>query len=176
MTAAVRAVDLALREDFGFSNLLWVFSGRRGVHCWVSDARARALAPDQRSAVAEYINIARNKDGNAMKTQHPNWKRAYQSLASLFVPVILDRQGYGRGEGWKNIVTKLDPQSSKDRDLLIELSENMDHSVEQIWNEVISMGKKGRFSRPDAPQEVIMTYLYPRLDIHVSKSRRVSCG
>jgi DNA primase small subunit len=48
MTMAVKTVQRALTEDFGFQSIVWIYSGRRGVHCWVCDPSARALSNEER--------------------------------------------------------------------------------------------------------------------------------
>jgi DNA primase small subunit len=58
-------------DDFGFQRLLWVFSGRRGIHCWVSDQAAMELSDDQRRAIVNYIDIIRGGANQEKKVNLP---------------------------------------------------------------------------------------------------------
>ena len=53
----MRIIDRVLRQDFGFKHLFWVYSGRRGVHCWVSDKRARKMTSEARKAIVGFLEV-----------------------------------------------------------------------------------------------------------------------
>ena len=57
MGMAIQVMDQGLKEDFGFKNIAWFYSGRRGVHAWVCDESARKLTDAGRSAVATYFEV-----------------------------------------------------------------------------------------------------------------------
>ncbi len=51
VTMSIKVVDTALREDFGFEHIMWVYSGRRGAHAWISDKVAREMDDEKRKAL-----------------------------------------------------------------------------------------------------------------------------
>ncbi|XP_028115476.1 DNA primase small subunit-like isoform X3 [Camellia sinensis] len=67
MTVAVKVIDTTLRDDFGFNHVLWVYSGRRGVHCWVCDEKARRLNNEQRAAIADYFRVYKGNENSHKK-------------------------------------------------------------------------------------------------------------
>lgn len=70
---SIKVIDAALRQDFGFKHLLWVYSGRRGAHCWVSDKRARLMNDQKRKAVAGYFELPKGgaKGGKKLNLRRP---------------------------------------------------------------------------------------------------------
>ncbi|OSX71470.1 hypothetical protein BU14_0530s0010, partial [Porphyra umbilicalis] len=100
MATAVRVIDEALGADFGFRHRLWVYSGRRGVHCWVGDARARRLSNEARGAVAEFLALRFEERANLGRRQtelttplHPALARARREVCEpTFLSFVLGEQ------------------------------------------------------------------------------------
>lgn len=97
ITMAIKVVDTALREDFGFEHILWVYSGRRGAHAWVGDHRARNLPDDRRKAIAGYLELVKGNDKsgkrvNVKRPLHPHVARC-QTLGATFQPDDTHRPG-----------------------------------------------------------------------------------
>ncbi|KAK1347583.1 hypothetical protein LUQ84_3476 [Hamiltosporidium tvaerminnensis] len=54
--SAIKLLNYSLKEEFGFEKVLFVFSGGRGIHCWVSDDNARSLNNSERQSVTKFFD------------------------------------------------------------------------------------------------------------------------
>lgn len=73
-------------DDFGFTGVLWVYSGRRGIHCWVSCAEARSLSSAGRGAVADYLAVVSGGESQAKKV-HLNSDNIHTSIKYVCVEI-----------------------------------------------------------------------------------------
>jgi DNA primase catalytic subunit len=80
MTISVKVLDAALRDDFGFKHLLWIYSGRRGVHCWIADDRARKLTQESRRAIVTYLEVVKGGEQVSRKVNLPGATNLHPSL------------------------------------------------------------------------------------------------
>ena len=65
INVAISIIDESLRRDFGMEKIIWIFSGRRGVHGWVQDKIGFTLERDQRQAIIDYLSIVKGEDETA---------------------------------------------------------------------------------------------------------------
>jgi DNA primase small subunit len=61
IAAAARVIDDQLREDYGYRDICWFYSGRRGIHCWVRDKQVRRLSSTLRRTAVENFTIDENR-------------------------------------------------------------------------------------------------------------------
>jgi len=187
MKAAIKTIDRCMREDFGFKHLVFVYSGRRGVHCWIGDKAARCLSNEQRSAVAEYMTVvAGNSKARAelnfrgADELHPAIQRACEICEPYFrddsngvllgqdilrsgnhLDKILDCFGANERTKVESYV-KAHPEATS-RDIWMQLEK-----VREEWAKTVT-GRKEQQQAKIILKEVMLQYTYPRLDINVSK-------
>lgn len=90
MVIAIKILERALRDDFGWKYLLWVFSGRRGIHCWICDESARKLSSSERGTVIDYLVLLSAGDSKRYNVNNPFVKLvAINTIITYFKLIII---------------------------------------------------------------------------------------
>ncbi|TPX37067.1 hypothetical protein SmJEL517_g01114 [Synchytrium microbalum] len=176
MTISIKIIDRAIREDFGFKHRIWVYSGRRGVHCWICDERARKLNAELRTAIVKHIEVIKGGEQMIKKVNlgfgplHPTLVPAMRILEEYFPKTCLVNQDIlGTQESWNKIL-----KMTNDEDMRRELDELwLKHpklTSKQKWEQLLDEyeKRKGRKIASAFRRDVMFQYLYPRLDDKVS--------
>ncbi|KAJ5115042.1 hypothetical protein NUU61_000801 [Penicillium alfredii] len=180
VTMAIKVIDTALQEDFGFEHILWVYSGRRGAHAWVCDPRARNLPDDRRRAIAGYLEILRggsqsNKRVNLKRPLHPHVLRSLDILKHSFAQTTLGDQDTFLSEEQAERLLALLPDQNLNEALRKKWGASPDRPSTSKWADIDALAKTGKSSTlnpvtlRDAKQDIVLEYTYPRLDAEVSK-------
>ncbi|KTG32096.1 hypothetical protein cypCar_00010884 [Cyprinus carpio] len=177
MTIAIRILDRALREDFGFHHLLWVYSGRRGVHCWVCDDAARKLSVAARSAVAEYLSLVKGGEETVRKVVlsdpiHPFINHSLSVVERYFQQyAIVDQDILGSKESVDKVLAVLPEDILSFPDLAVSFKDEKDPM--KRWNLLCDLVLRKKSNSKKGGQyfdkEIMLQYCYPRLDVNVSK-------
>jgi DNA primase small subunit len=180
ITLAIKVIDISIREDFGIENRIWVFSGRRGVHCWMSDSKIRYLKETNRRSFIEYLDILNVKGKNKSKKgifglkkpYHPHIERSLEILKNSFVEIILKEQGTWDNEENSKELAMLIPDLKLRNTLLNEWKKNPNKNSTDKWVDIGEYYKElgiTSFDLVDWRKEMILQMLYPRLDVEVSR-------
>lgn len=184
---AYEILDSALKVDFGFKSIMWVFSGRRGIHCWIGDQRARKLTNEGRCAISNFlsrktVNINTGVPYLMREPLNPSIVRAINIIDKHFDDIALVDQEILNN---KNIVELLKvilkaylSNLKNYNEKLKELNEvfsSTNYNSKKKWTLMLNIlkameGKDSKDRRVDlAIIEIKLAIMYPRLDINVSK-------
>ncbi|KAK6462043.1 hypothetical protein DFJ63DRAFT_139528 [Scheffersomyces coipomensis] len=184
-----KIIESALKEDFGFKHLVWVFSGRRGAHCWISDARARNLDEGTRKAIVEYMDVLSSMQGKFKKLKkpyHPHVERSFNFLKEEFIDIVLqDQEPWltsastpSDAKAWTQIDELLSfiPEKSLQSELRNKWKDQKSLSTSKSkWEDINDVAKRVLKSQlqvtllNEAKKDIIIYYMYPRLDVEVSR-------
>jgi DNA primase small subunit len=169
---------------------LWIYSGRRGVHCWVSDERARKLSQEARRAIISYLEVVKggehtDKKVNLKSQLHPSlkyiinyqhYRKAYIILEKNFEKIVLeDMKVLDTKETWTKLVQVIPDEGFSPhfypletrKALLVEWDIHPDLTGKERWLQLVDrLGEKK--SLANVKRDIILQYSYPRLDSNVS--------
>jgi len=188
MKVAIKTLQRTLRHDFGFKHLLFVYSGRRGMHCWVCDKPARQLSNEHRAAVADYLSLVAGGVGrvradvkmNGCEDLHPVVQESYRICEYYFKDdpngVLLGQDILRKGPHLPNI---LDTMTVAEQDAVSKyMKENPQATSRDIWGQFERLATERARTEKTYKQkqenklflkDIVLQYTYPRLDVNVSK-------
>ncbi|XP_074103830.1 DNA primase small subunit-like [Cotesia typhae] len=178
MVIACKIIHRSLLEDWAFKNILWVFSGRRGIHVWVCDPIALNFEDDERYMISNFFQVAIiNSFGDSqfkLTTITSYIERALSVIDEVFLRFcVVEQDMLGTEERVQKFINLLRcPNIMKG--VKKEFLEH-DNSIDR-WNAFLEYFYT-RLTKGEIPEEcrylveeIKLQYCYPRIDGSVTQA------
>lgn len=183
VTVAIRLIDTSLRQDFGFKHILWLYSGRRGVHCWVCDTKARLLPSEARTAIIDYLTLITGNENKKKKVNlkppnnqngtksHPFIDRCFDICMQYFLQILENQQLFDHKSIHINKVLNHLSEDAKVYQVIQNwIQKTPNFTCFEFWEFLSNtLQNSSDKSHHTLLKEIVFAYSYPRLDINVSK-------
>ncbi|KAF7394513.1 hypothetical protein HZH66_007687 [Vespula vulgaris] len=176
---ACKILDICLRHDFGYDLILWIFSGRRGIHCWVCDKAARTLNQSTRSGILNYmrheaLKCFAKEDHFQMRKLNYYDRRVLAIIEPEFIPLcVVDQNLLGTEEGVDYFLALLpDNEARTDvKRLFDDRTSSVDrwNSFTEYHKDMINSGVRYWKGLEEYPDHVKLHYCGPRFDSNVTE-------
>jgi DNA primase small subunit len=185
MAIGAKILNTILTKEFGFRHLLFVFSGRRGFHCWVCDHEARYLTNEARKAIADYFAIIKGGENLVRRVEldtkcglHPMILKSLDVIDEHFEDLMIDKQDFLSNEHLiQNVIDLLPPfvrtdekngdQNFQNALLLCKMKRASSADTWQFINRSANQYKRNRTKY--YLEEVKLHHCFPRLDTNVTR-------
>lgn len=168
-----------LERHFGFKNMLLVYSGRRGAHLTVYDARACELTDEARAAIVAFLSPS-EKPAPSGRTYFGNMMCAgfFGEMYDTHIMPFWKNMGIrARQDGGLGAL-----DTPQDKTYFLELWGDTHAqktlclnalSAAESWEAMRKYAEKSKYreSTERALKETVLTYVWPKLDAAVSKHR-----
>eukprot|EP00735_Rhodelphis_limneticus_P000249 TRINITY_DN10391_c0_g1::TRINITY_DN10391_c0_g1_i1::g.9260::m.9260 TRINITY_DN10391_c0_g1::TRINITY_DN10391_c0_g1_i1::g.9260 ORF type:complete len:378 (+),score=66.19,sp/Q24317/PRI1_DROME/44.05/2e-88,DNA_primase_S/PF01896.14/5.2e-45 TRINITY_DN10391_c0_g1_i1:102-1235(+) len=160
LSLAAVVLDKGLRDDFGFDHIMWVFSGRRGIHGWVCDQAARKLT--DRSSLAEYFHVLTGGRVELTNPLHPSLDRAKKIIEERIMD-ILQEQELLTEQHCQRVLNLVEHTDVREK---IKTYGCSSKSFETKWQGIQNAYKARQITMY---HQLLFSLAYPRLDINVTR-------
>ena len=176
IAAGVHCLDYLLRIHFGYDDLLWTFSGRRGIHCQVLDPQAAVMSADARRTVSEFFERLWKADQQNSKGIFLDPRKPY--LSHLYNSILLPRferlvETTALNLSCNKALTVIancfsSPRESQRIKLFLDDVAQNPRSSSDVWVQLSALATQ--LTCKDHLPKIVYSILFPKLDLGVTKA------
>jgi len=177
--ASIMLMHFILTQRFGFKEVLFIFSGSKGYHCWVFDDEVKYMSLEQRTAIVNYFTPWTDKKRIGLKDESNDLLGDIEEsfLEGVFADTILAGGIFSLLHPKSNWhladLLEMDTHSEATKENFMAL---LDLALVERWTASLTWDNVKAFIFCHLPQyrakayvkRILYSYMFPRIDIPIT--------